>query len=37
MMLEISSWPVRAVTVTSEVISVPELVMNAFAPLIVHC
>ena len=25
--------PVRAVTVTTEVISVPELVMNALAPL----
>ena len=25
--------PVRAVTVTTEVMSVPELVMNAFAPL----
>ena len=28
--------PVRAVTVTTDVRSVPELVMNAFAPLIVH-
>ena len=28
--------PVLAVTVTSEVIDVPELVMKAFAPLIVH-
>ncbi len=28
--------PVRAVTVTSEVISEPELVMNCFAPLITH-
>ncbi len=26
----------RAVTVTSEVISVPELVMNAFSPSITH-
>jgi len=28
--------PVRAVTVTTEVISVPELVMNALAPLRIH-
>ncbi len=32
----ISSSPVRAVTVTSEVISLPELVMNALAPSITH-
>src|SRR5262245_44649796 len=40
-MAEISGWPppappVRAVTVTSEVMSVPELVMNAFSPSITH-
>ena len=28
--------PVRAVTVTQEVISEPELVMNCFAPLTTH-
>ena len=28
--------PVRAVTVTSEVMSVPEFVMKAFAPLTTH-
>ena len=28
--------PVRAVTVTSDVMSVPELVMNAFSPSITH-
>ena len=28
--------PVRAVTVTTEVMSVPELVMKALAPLTVH-
>jgi hypothetical protein len=28
--------PVTAVTVTSSVMSVPELVMNAFVPLITH-
>ena len=28
--------PVRAVTVTTEVMSVPELVMNALAPLTTH-
>lgn len=28
--------PVTAVTVTSAVMSVPELVMNAFEPLITH-
>ena len=28
--------PVRAVTVTSEVISEPELVMNCLAPLTTH-
>ena len=33
---EISSGPVLAVTVTSEVISVPELVMKALVPLITH-
>ena len=31
-----SRWPVRAVTVTSEVMSEPELVMNCFAPLTTH-
>jgi len=41
MMLEISflpsaMLPVTAVTVTSEVISVPELVMNCLLPLITH-
>ena len=36
MIEEISFSPVLAVTVTSEVMSVPELVMNAFAPLIVQ-
>ena len=41
MMAEISGLPasvvpVRAVTVTHEVIEVPELVMNALAPLITH-
>ena len=41
MMVEISGVPtpeppVRAVTVTSEVMSVPELVMNAFSPSITH-
>ena len=35
-MAEISPCPVRAVTVTSEVIGVPELVMNAFDPSITH-
>ena len=34
MMFEISPSPVRAVIVTSPVISVPALVMNCFAPLI---
>ena len=29
--------PVTAVTVTSAVMSVPELVMNALDPLITHC
>ena len=29
-------WPVRAVTVTSEVMSEPELVMNCLAPLRTH-
>ena len=29
--------PVRAVTVTTEVMSVPELVMNAFEPSTTHC
>src|SRR5450755_1218777 len=33
---EISPSPVLAVTVTKEVISVPEFVMNALAPLTVH-
>ena len=28
--------PVRAVTVTTDVMSVPELVMNALAPLMTH-
>ena len=42
MMAEISGRPsspvpVRAVTVTTEVMSVPELVMNAFAPSTTHC
>ena len=36
MIAEISPGPVRAVTVTSAVIAVPELVMNAFSPLITH-
>ena len=31
-----ASVPVTAVTVTNEVMSVPELVMNAFEPLITH-
>ena len=31
-----SAVPVRAVTVTTEVMSVPELVMNAFAPSTTH-
>ena len=34
MIAEISSGPVSAVTVTSAVMSVPELVMNALLPLI---
>ena len=37
MIAEISPGPVRAVIVTSEVIALPELVMNALAPLITHC
>src|SRR5690625_1941440 len=36
MMVEISSGPVTAVTVTIDVISVPELVMNSLLPLMVH-
>ena len=36
MMLEISSGPVRAVTVTRLVMGVPELVMKAFAPFSTH-
>ena len=41
MMVEISlvpsgAVPVTAATVTSAVMSVPELVMNAFVPLITH-
>ena len=36
MIVLISPGPVRAVTVTNAVISVPELVMNAFSPLITH-
>ncbi len=32
----LSSVPVRAVTVTTEVMSVPEFVMNAFAPSTTH-
>ena len=36
MIVLISPGPVRAVTVTKAVISVPELVMNAFSPLITH-
>ena len=42
MIAEISRWPsaprspVSAVIVTTEVMSVPELVMNAFEPLITH-
>ena len=36
MIAEISLSPVFAVTVTSDVMSVPELVMKAFAPLITH-
>ena len=35
-MFEISSSPVRAVTVTHFVISVPALVMKIFAPLTIH-
>ena len=31
-----SSVPVRAVTVTTDVIGVPEFVMNAFAPSTTH-
>ena len=31
-----SSWPVTAVTVTSLVMSVPELVMNSLLPLMTH-
>ena len=34
--VEISPGPVSAVTVTTDVIGVPELVMNAFAPSITH-
>ncbi len=37
MIVEISPpSPVRAVTVTSDVIALPELVMKAFAPLMTH-
>ena len=36
MIVEISSSPVRVVIVTSLVMSVPELVMNIFDPLIRH-
>ena len=36
MIAEICRSPVSAVTVTSAVMSVPELVMNAFDPLITH-
>ena len=34
--VEISPGPVSAVTVTIDVIGVPELVMNAFSPSITH-
>ena len=41
MKFEISLWPleepVTAVMFTQPVMSVPELVMNCFAPLITHC
>ena len=35
--VEISPGPVSAVTVTSDVIGVPEFVMNDFSPSITHC
>jgi hypothetical protein len=36
MIVEISSGPVRAVIVITDVMSVPEFVMNDFAPLMVQ-